>query len=239
MSFGGLAVMNLSSFKNLESRAKITILHTNDTHSRIDPFPSNHKRYPDKGGVNRRKSLIDSIRSIENQVLLLDAGDIFQGTPYFNVHGGELEFKVMSAMGYEAATMGNHDFDAGLEGFNNMLPHANFPFLCANYDFSETILHDKTIPYKVFQKGEIKIGVFGLGVELDGLVAPAMYVKSKYLDPIQNAQKYAGLLRNDYKCDLVICLSHLGYYGRLNDMCDTVLAAETDNIDLKWILWKR
>ncbi len=229
---GSLTVLSLSSFDSVEKREKITILHTNDTHSHIDPFPLNHKRYPNKGGVNRRYSLIEAIRAEEDQVLLLDAGDIFQGTPYFNVHGGELEFKLMSTMKYDAATMGNHDFDAGLEGFERMLPHADFPFLCSNYDFKDTIIKGKTKAYQTFQKGDLKIGVFGIGVELDGLVAPNMFGETQYLDPISKANYYANLLKNELKCDLVICLSHLGYYARLNDMCDTVLASETINIDL-------
>ena len=165
-------------------------------------------------------------------MLVLDAGDIFQGTPYFNMYGGELELKVMSRIGYDAATMGNHDFDAGLDGFVKVLPHANFPFLCSNYDFSNTVVKDKTIPHKIFQKGGLKIGVFGIGVELDGLVAAEMFGDTVYQDPIEKANEQATFLKNELKCDLVICLSHLGYKARQNRMCDKVLAAETENIDL-------
>ena len=229
---GSLAIASLSSFKNKQKGHKITILHTNDTHSHIDPFPENHKKYPNKGGVNRRKSLIDIIRTEEKEVLLLDSGDIFQGTPYFNVHGGELEFKVMSSMGYDAATMGNHDFDGGIDGFIKAMPHASFPFICSNYDFSDTDLQGKTIPYKMFQKGAIRVGVFGLGVELDGLVPKDLYKDTQYLNPVEKANHYAAILKNEYECNLVICLSHLGHYSRLNEMCDKELAAETENIDL-------
>ncbi len=229
---GSLAAFSLPAFKTIDTRDKLTILHTNDTHSHIDPFPENDAKYPGQGGVNRRSRLIDLIREDEKHVMLLDAGDIFQGTPYFNVHGGELEFKLMSAMKYDAATIGNHDFDAGIEGFDKMLPHANFPFLSANYNFEDTILNGKVEPYKTFQKGNVKVGVFGLGVELDGLVPPQLYKKTTYLNPILKAQQTADVLKNELNCNLVICLSHLGYKPKLNTMCDTVLAKETANIDL-------
>lgn len=230
---GGLvAVGGLTSFKSNDRLQKLTILHTNDTHSHIDPFAANDRKYPNRGGVSSRKLLIDSIRAKEEHVLLLDAGDIFQGTPYFNMYGGVLELKLMSQLGYDAATMGNHDFDGGMDGFNHALPYANFPFLCSNYDFSDTILNNKTIPFKIFKKGRIKVGVFGIGVELDGLVSKELFKDTQYLDPIKQAQKYADILKHDHKCDLVICLSHLGYFAKQNDMCDTVLAKETSNIDL-------
>lgn len=229
---GALAITSLSSFGKSRELDKITVLHTNDTHSHIDSFPLNHSKFPNKGGVNRRKALVDKIRVDEKNVLLLDAGDIFQGTPYFNLYGGELELKVMSAIGYDAATIGNHDFDGGIDGFNKALPLANFPFLCANYDFSDTVLQHKTAPFRVFRKGHLKIGVFGVGVELDGLVSKDLYKDTQYLDPIKQAQKYADILKNDHKCNLVICLSHLGYFSKQNDMCDTILAKETNNIDL-------
>lgn len=232
MAFGGASVVALSSAGWLEERTKLTILHTNDAHSQIDPFPKNHPKYPGLGGIERRKKLIDLIRGEERNVLLLDAGDIFQGTPYFNVHGGELELKLMSNLGYDAATMGNHDFDGGIDGFDRVLKHANFPFLCANYNFENTVLKGKTKPYQIFYKDHLKIGIFGLGVELDGLVSPALFKETIYLDPLQKAQEIATLLKEDEKCNLVICLSHLGYIPRLNKMCDTVLATETSNIDL-------
>jgi 5'-nucleotidase len=232
MATGGLALVSIPSLAAGNKENKITILHTNDTHSHIDPFPDNHKRYPGKGGVNRRKALVDRIRAEEENVLLLDAGDIFQGTPYFNMHGGELEFRVMSAMGYDAATMGNHDFDAGIEGFEKMLPYAEFPFLTTNYNFDDTVLKGKTKAYKVFQKGGLKVGVFGVGVELNGLVSKELYKETRYLDPVEKANHYATILKHEEGCDLVICLSHLGFKPRHNKMCDPVLAKETENIHL-------
>jgi len=229
---GTLGIISLSSLKDKEKMQKITILHTNDTHSHIDPFPENHRKYPNKGGVGRRKKLIEKIRGEEEQVLLLDSGDIFQGTPYFNMYGGELEMKVMSAMKYDAATMGNHDFDGGIDGFVKAMPHATFPFLCANYNFDNTELKNKTIPFKVFQKGGVKIGVFGVGVELDGLVPKHLYKDTVYQNPVEKANETANILKNELGCNLVVCLSHLGNVARLNDMSDKVLAAESKHIDL-------
>lgn len=213
---------------------KLTILHTNDQHSRIEPFDEAGGRNANKGGFARRAHLIKEIREVEQNVLLLDSGDIFQGTPYFNLFGGELEFKLMSMMGYDASTMGNHDFDNGLDGFLKVLPNAKFPFICSNYDFKNTILNGKTEPYKIFIKNGIKVGVFGVGIQLDGLVGKKQYLETQYLDPIEIAQHYSSVLKNEKKCDLVICLSHLGYkYDREpHKVSDVVLASQTENIDL-------
>lgn len=231
---GTLGVMTVPSLMSMKSEdvVKVTILHTNDTHSHIDPFPSNHSKYPNRGGVQNRLNLINAIRAAEKNVLLLDAGDIFQGTPYFNMFGGELELKLMSKMGYDAATMGNHDFDNGLDGFDKVKQHAKFPFLCANYDFSNTVLHGFTKPYKVFKKQGIKIGVFGVGVELDGLVSKKNYLETQYLDPVKKANEVAKKLREAEKCDLVICLSHLGYDYETSKIGDLALAKNTAHIDL-------
>ncbi len=211
---------------------KLTILHTNDVHSRIEPFPMDGSRNQGLGGFARRSALVKQIRATEPNVLLLDAGDIFQGTPYFNMYGGELEFKLMSEMGYDAATMGNHDFDNGIEGLYKQLPHANFPFLNANYDVKNTQLHNLVKPYKIFRKDGLKIGVFGLGIELKGLVEQKNYGEIEYLDPITTANNIAAILKQEEKCDLVICLSHLGYSYNYNKVSDKVLAASTKNIDL-------
>ena len=234
IALGTAGVTTLSSFssKAEEKLTKITILHTNDMHSRIEPFPADDPKYPEMGGMAQRAEIVSRIRKEEKNVLLLDAGDVFQGTPYFNYYGGELEFKIMSMMKYDACTMGNHDFDNGLEGFLNAYPHANFPFLCANYDFSDTILKDKTTPYKLFKKSGIKIGVFGIRVELNGLVDKSNYGNTKYLDPIKTSNHYAKLLKEEKNCDLVICLSHLGYEYETNQVSDKLLAVNSRNIDL-------
>lgn len=232
LSLGGLT---LSSFDSLDkSIKKITILHTNDVHSHIDPFPGDHPKNPNAGGVSRRAALIQKIRSEEPNVLLLDAGDIFQGTPYFNYYGGELEFKLMSMMQYDLATMGNHDFDNGIEGFYTQLPHANFEFVSANYDFKNTVLNGLVKPYKIFVKDGIKIGIFGLGVELQGLVDKKLYKETVYNDPVDIATEMSRILKAEHRCDLIICLSHLGfkYQNEPNRVCDVAIARQTKNIDL-------
>lgn len=234
---GGLALglspqLSAAEFLSNPSTRKITILHTNDQHSRIEPFDSTYKRNPNQGGFARRASLIHQIRKQEKNVLLLDCGDIFQGTPYFNTFGGELEFKLMSMMKYDAATMGNHDFDNGLEGFLKVLPNAKFPFICSNYDFKNTILEGITLPYKIIKKDGLKIGLFGIGIELEGLVGKPNYKETKYIDPIDIAQHYSHFLRHEKKCDLVICISHLGYEYKEDKVSDVKVAQNTEDIDL-------
>ena len=211
---------------------KITFLHTNDVHSRIDPFPLDDTRYPGRGGVAPRAALIKKIRQEEKNVLLFDAGDIFQGTPYFNFYGGELELKLMSLLGYDAATMGNHDFDNGVEGFEKQLKHANFPIIVSNYDFSDTVLNGKTQEYKVFVKDGVKIGVFGLGINLEGLINRQQYGNTIYLDPIKKAQYWERFLKLEQKCDFIVCLSHLGYKYENNKVSDVVIAENTSYLDL-------
>ncbi|RZJ61599.1 MAG: bifunctional metallophosphatase/5'-nucleotidase [Flavobacterium sp.] len=230
LTMGGLS---LSSF-DAPNVKKITILHTNDVHSHIDPFEINDPKYPNMGGAARRATLIDKIRKENDNVLLLDAGDIFQGTPYFNYYGGELEFKIMSMMKYDLATLGNHDFDNGIDGFNAQLPHAKFDFVSANYDFKNTVLNGIVKPYKTFVKDGLKIGIFGLGIELTGLVDKKLYKETIYNDPITVAQDMSRILKVNEKCDLVICLSHLGfiYPNDSQKISDIVLARTTKNIDL-------
>ncbi|MGI8893736.1 MAG: bifunctional metallophosphatase/5'-nucleotidase [Bacteroidia bacterium] len=211
---------------------KLTVLHTNDVHSHIEPFPDNDPKYAGRGGVARRAALINEIRRNEENVLLLDAGDIFQGTPYFNKYGGSLELQLMSKMGYDAATIGNHDFDNGLEGLNSQMHHAKFPFISSNYNFSDTILSGKILPYKIFEKGGLRIGVFGLGIELTGLVDPKLYGNTKYLKPEMKAAEMAHLLKVQKKCDLVVCLSHLGFSYQNDKVSDKVLAKASKNIDV-------
>ncbi len=224
----------LQSFNAVPRAKKITILHTNDVHSHIDPFAADAARNANQGGVARRASLVESIRNENPNTLLLDAGDIFQGTPYFNYYGGELEFKLMSKMKYDAATIGNHDFDNGIDGLYAQLPHAKFQFLSANYNFKNTVMDTHVKPYQVFIKDGLKIGVFGLGIKLNGLVDKKMYKETEYLDPIESAQEMTRILKKDEGCDLIICLSHLGYYYKKNPdkICDLTLAKSTKDIDL-------
>lgn len=224
-----------SLFAEMQQEAKakrLTILHTNDVHSRLEPFPMDGSRNQGLGGVAARATLIEEIRKQEAQVLLLDAGDIFQGTPFFNLYKGEPEIKAMAAMKYDAVTMGNHDFDAGLENFATQLQHANFPVLLCNYDFTNTPMEHKYQPYKIFKKGKLKIGVTGVGIEIAGLVPDSLFGNTKYLNPIEKANDVAAKLKKEQGCDMVICLSHLGYKYSSNKVSDIVLAKETENIDL-------
>ncbi len=224
--------LSLSSFKTSDVK-HITILHTNDVHSYIDPFPADHPKNPNMGGVARRATLISEIRQENPNVLLLDAGDIFQGTPYFNYYGGELEFKLMNMMQYEIVTIGNHDFDNGIEGLLAQMPIAKFDFV-SNYGLKNTVLDGHVKPYKIVYKDGIKIGVFGLGIELEGLVDKKNYKETVYNDPIESATDMARILKKDEKCDLVICLSHIGfkYKDDSNRVCDVILAKKTRDIDL-------
>ncbi|MCX8211632.1 MAG: 5'-nucleotidase [Neolewinella sp.] len=232
---GGLLMLpGLASASSLlKGVPRLTILHTNDWHSRIDPFPDDGGRNANQGGAVRRMGLINKIRAEESNVLLLDSGDIFQGTPYFNFFAGELEMKLMSQMGYDAATIGNHDFDAGMENLATQMGHANFPMLTANYDFKGTPLAGMTQPYKVFNKAGIKVGVFGLGIQLSGMVPDELYGNTEYLDPLACGNETARVLRHKEKCDLVICLSHLGYQYRSDDEVDDIdLASSSNDIDI-------
>ncbi len=212
----------------------LVILHTNDVHSRLEPFPMDGSRNQGLGGVAARAKLIEDIRSKEEHVLLLDAGDIFQGTPYFNLYKGEPEIKAMTKMGYDACTMGNHDFDAGLENFATQLNHAKFPVLLCNYDFSNTSMENKSVPYKIFKKGKLKIGVTGVGIEMKGLVPDNLFGNTVYLDPIQKVNETANMLKKEKDCDMVVCLSHLGYQYKedINKISDLILAKETEYVDL-------
>ena len=222
------AIQNPSSTR----KSRLVILHTNDTHSNIDPFPENHSKYPGMGGIAKRYAIIKKIKAKEPNVLLLDSGDIFQGTPYFNTFNGVLEMKCMSRLGYDASTMGNHDFDIGMDGFLKAKQYADFPFLCANYDFSNTILKNETQTFKIFKKGSIKIGVFGIGVELNGLVTREAYGDTIYQNPIEVANQTAAKLKKE-NCDLVICLSHLGFEYRDNEkVSDKKLAKNSKHIDI-------
>jgi 5'-nucleotidase len=211
---------------------KVTLLHTNDWHSRIEAFPKDGGKFAGMGGAATRAALIKKIRAEEEHVLLLDAGDIFQGTPYFNFFEGELEYKLMSEMGYDAATLGNHDFDNGIEGIINQLQHAKFDIINCNYDFSISLLSDKVKPYRIFKKGGVKIGVIGVGIELEGLVPKELYGEIVYRNPIDIASNLAKELKTQKDCDMVICLSHLGFEYQNDKLSDKKLAEKSSFIDV-------
>jgi 5'-nucleotidase len=229
-AFIGLGGLSLSFSEN--SKKHITILHTNDVHSHIEPFGPNDPRNANMGGIARRATLIGQIRNENPNTLLLDAGDIFQGTPFFNYYGGELEFKLMSMLKYDAATIGNHDFDNGIDGLFAQLPHADFDFISSNYDFRNTIMNGQTLPHQILTKDGVKIGIFGLGLELQGLVNSHLYKETKYLDPIEIATDMVRILKEEKKCDLIICLSHLGFDYKSDKISDVKLAKATKDIDL-------
>ncbi len=216
----------------MEDDIRLTILHTNDVHSRIEPYPMDGSKYAGLGGVAKRAKLIERIRAEEDHVLLLDCGDIFQGTPYFNLFEGDVEIKAMNAMKYDFATIGNHDFDAGIEKLAAHLDDASFQMLNANYILKDTPLHDKVKPYQIIEKGGVKIGLFGVGIEVEGLVPKLLYGSTTYTDPIEQCQKLGKFLKYDQACDFVICISHLGYKYRSNLVSDRIIAAESDGIDL-------
>ncbi len=220
------------SLLGAENAVKLTILHTNDFHSHIDPFDKDAPRNAGDGGMARRAALIKKIRSESDHVLLFDAGDIYQGTPYFNYFNGKFDFELMTMMGYDAATLGNHEFDNGLEGISSQLKYAGFPFINSNYDFSDTILAGKTIPFKIFRCGGIKVGVYGLGIELQGLVDPKNYGNTRYNDPLKTALKMEKMLREEHNADLIICLSHLGYTYKEDKVSDKVIASQTFETDM-------
>ncbi|MCT4665914.1 MAG: metallophosphoesterase [Flavobacteriales bacterium] len=227
----GLTYSWLPAFGKEEELEKITILHTNDVHSHIDPFPKNHSKFALQGGAAARAHLISTIRKEEKNVLLFDAGDIFQGTPYFNLYKGKLEYDVMNYMKYDAATIGNHDFDIGIDGLKNQLKRAKFSTLVANYDVENTDLQEFIKPYRIFNRSGIKIGVYGLGIEIKGLVPDNLCKGVKYLDPIQQMKETEKQLKEE-GCKLIICLSHLGYKYKSNKVSDLALAEEVKYTDL-------
>ncbi|MFD1770264.1 bifunctional metallophosphatase/5'-nucleotidase [Sphingobacterium suaedae] len=234
LAFGAVVTLGAVPFSTQAAgeEIRLTILHTNDVHSRIEPFPMDGSRNQGLGGVARRAALINRIRSEEKHVLLVDAGDMFQGTPYFNMFEGRLELELMSKLGYEAGTFGNHEFDNGLQGLVKHLDKANFPFLTANYDFTGTVLEGKTKEYLVIQKGGLKIGITGVGIDIAGLVDPNSYKGMQYRDPIPVVNRVAQHLREEKKCDLVICLSHLGYQYEDDKVSDLKLAANSRHVDI-------
>ncbi len=204
----------------------LTILHTNDTHSQVEPNAN------DVGGYARRMGLIAQERKADKNLLLVDAGDFCQGTPYFNFYHGRVEIDAMNRMRYDVATLGNHEFDNGLDTLAAVLKTARFPFVCANYDFTGTAMEGVTQAFTIIRKGGLKIGVFGLGCDPKGIVADKNFEPARYLNPVSVAQEMADTLRAQ-NCDIVICLSHLGTFGKAeDDICDATVAAKTRGIDV-------
>lgn len=223
----------LVSYGRPSSSKVISLMHTNDTHARIDPFPAGSGTYEGLGGAARRAALIKKIREDNPHNLLLDAGDTFQGTPYFNFFHGALDFELMSMMGYDASTIGNHEFDNKVEGFVDVAPKANFPFVNSNYDFRGAPEMGAFIEEFIIRYVDgVKIGIFGLGISFESLVLPELHVGVRYMNAELVARQLTRRLRQDHKCDMVICLSHLGYKYETDRVSDYVIANEVDGIDL-------
>jgi 5'-nucleotidase len=211
----------------------ITILHTNDTHSQIDPLPDNDKQYAGKGGVARRATLVKRVRKENPNTLMIDAGDVFQGTPYFNFYKGEVEYKSMSLIGYDVGTLGNHDFDNGVDALAAAMKFANFDFVSSNYDLHGTPLESRVKRYVVRTLGGVRVGLFGLGISPDNLITPENFKGVKYMDPIKSSRGVVEILRQRERCNLVIGMSHLGYYpnAKEGEIGDTQVASQVDGID--------
>lgn len=232
---GGMLLLGSFPFSSMskEDLIKITILHTNDTQSQIEPFADNAPKFAALGGIQARADQIKKIRAEEENVLLFDAGDFFQGNPYFDVYKGVPEIKAMNMMQYDAVCIGEHDFDGGIDNLATRIKQANFPFLCANYDCTKTSLNNNLLPYTVIRKAGVKFGIFGLGIKLKGLVTDEISNNIKYSDPILKANETAALLKKKEDCDFIICLSHLGLGNtNFNEINDKSLVAQSENIDL-------
>ena len=212
----------------------ITVLHTNDTHSQIDPILENDKTYAGKGGVARRATLVKRVRKENPNTLLIDAGDVCQGTPYFNFYRGEVEYKAMSLIGYDVGTIGNHEFDNGVVSLAKALSFANFDIVSTNYDVRGSALENKVKPYVVKEVDGLRVGLFGLGISPTGLITPDNFKPLQYLDPVRVSRDVAKLLREQERCNLVLGMSHLGYYpdSKNGEVGDTQVAAQVEGIDL-------
>lgn len=213
-------------------KKQLVILHTNDTHSCIMPLNPNlaDTALAGRGGFLRRMALIEDERAKTPGLLLIDSGDFSQGSPYYNFYKGEVEVELMNRMGYDVATIGNHEFDFGLENMARIFRMAKFPIVCANYDFTGTSVEELVKPYTIIKRNGLKIGLFGLSPQPRGLVDTTKFVGVKYLDPVETAERMAALLKTKKKCDVVICVSHLGWENE--ELTDQMLVPATRDIDI-------
>ena len=229
-----LSVLTVDAKKHKQ----LVILHTNDTHSAIMPLNVNldNKDLAGRGGFLRRINMIKEERKQNPDLLLFDSGDFCQGSGYYTLFKGEVEIGLMNQMGYECTTIGNHEFDFGMENMARIFRMANFPVVCSNYDCTGTVLEGLVKPYITIKRGDVKIGVFALAPKMKGLVFDGNCEGITYLDPAETAQKYIDILRKKEKCDLVICVSHPGWavsdypdekFIKLTEGCDLVLGGHT------------
>lgn len=228
-----IAALLLLSASAAMAQKQVVILHTNDTHSCVLPLSGNlaDTVVAGRGGYIRRAQMVERERSSAPGLLLLDSGDFSQGSAYYTLFKGDVEVGLMNRMGYDAATIGNHEFDFGLENMARLFRLAEFPIVCCNYDFTGTPVEGIVKPYTILRRDGLKIGVFGVGTYLDGLVDEKNCAGVKYLDPATEARKVVKTLRDKEKCDLVICLSHLGWSDS-PDCDDPLFISETDGIDI-------
>jgi 5'-nucleotidase len=210
----------------------LVVLHINDTHSRIETFPENHAAYPNKGGMIRLDNYVNEVRKETQNVLLFHCGDLVQGTPYFNWYKGDAEIAAANLMGADAACLGNHEFDNGLEFLSKMIKQAKFPFVATNLDFSGTPMNGLTKKYHIIKRNGIKIGIIGLTINPEGLVSKSNSAGVKYFDPVESANAMAAFLKEKKKCDLIVCLSHLGYYPKEERVGDITVAKKSRYIDM-------
>ncbi len=215
---------------SLRTKENIVILHTNDTHSQIEPNEADASYNPNMAGVLRRDVVIEQIKADNDNVILVDAGDFVQGTPYFNFFKGDVEIQMMNKLGYDVAVLGNHEFDNGIDALEYMLKQAEFPFIAANYDFTDSKLKQYVSPTVILDKGGVKIGFIGLAARQEGLISEKNFEGIKVLDPVEVANEYALKLKEE-GCDYIIVLSHLGY-NNSDEVGDRMIAIQTENIDL-------
>lgn len=223
----------LSLVISVEAGAQdLWIVHTNDTHSCVMPINplSSDTAQADKGGFLRRASFVRQMREEQPHLLLFDSGDFSQGSAYYNLYKGEVEVRLMNEMKYDAATIGNHEFDFGMDNMKRIFSMAQFPIVCANYDFSGTVLEGLVKPYVILEREGLRIGVFGLSPQMDGLVSAENYKGVKFEDPVSAAERVVGLLRGQEHCDVVICLSHLGW--DIEGIDDVEVIPATRDIDV-------
>lgn len=227
-----LCLVESAPTEKAQQSKELIILHTSDTHSRIEPISTKAAdTYAGMGGVVRRTTFLKEFRSKHPDMLLFDCGDISQGTPYYNLFQGEVEIKMMNLMKYDAMAIGNHEFDFGLENMARLFRMADFPVVCSNYDVKGTVLEGLVKPYVILERDGLKVGVFGLSPKMEGLVQADKCEGIVFKDPIAVAQQMADLLKTDKGCDVVVCLSHLGI-RTADGICDENLVAKTSNIDV-------
>ena len=215
-----------------EKKIKLVILHTNDTHSQVEPTENSNLKTANMGGYARRMGVIEKIRSEEKNVLLFDAGDFSQGTPYFNFFNGRIEIDALNRMQYDAGTLGNHEFDNGIDTLAVILKNARFPLISSNYELENTPIKNHIQPYLILKKFGLKIGIMALNVDPKSLIIESNYSGLVYRDPIEKAKETSAFLKKKQKCDLVICLSHLGSDSTAIDVNDFTIAHQTKHIDI-------